>query len=131
MNHTTLLQSITGFGFDTLTQKLLNSFHKKSEIERRPRITLPHPNPIKLPMTLFPNPAVATDPVKLSFGQITFGNIFIKIFNQQGKCVLTNVILNSDGITSHLLNIQNLEHGIYDVQMQTNGQTGNQKLIVQ
>lgn len=134
MNGTSVIPNIIGFGFETIARQVITTisddlFDNSLSIADNEILSFKIFNPI--PMTLFPNPAISGDPVRISLERPAYGNINIKIYNQYRDCVLSHLILNADGIDAHFINIQNLKPGIYSVELEHNGLSGNQKLVIQ
>jgi len=131
MNKVSVLPSISGFGFESIGRQVASTLFNDFTDERSNLEILSANLLYTPPMTLFPNPALARDVVRISFESSTHGNINIKVYNEYRHCVLSHLILNADGINNHFLNIQNLRPGIYSVEMEHDGLKGKQKLIVQ
>ena len=134
MNGTSPISNINGFGFETIGHQVITTI---SAYPMEATLLIAHDEILNFKifnhtlMTLFPNPAISGDAVRISLERPAYGNINIKIFNQHRDCVLCHLILNADGVDTHFINIQNLKPGIYSVELEHNGLSGNQKLIIQ
>lgn len=69
-------------------------------------------------LNIFPNPASET--VNITFESTYTENMNVNIYNITGKLVLSNTINVSSGKNNAALNIENLEKGVYIIQLKSN-----------
>ena len=78
---------------------------------------------------LYPNPAVDQATLELAIAQA--GQAVVKVYDLTGKVVYTeNLGRLSEGIHTHAISCQNLQHGMYLVNVIVGGQTATSKLVV-
>ena len=79
-------------------------------------------------ISVSPNPF--KDQVSLNFSILKKGNVALKIFNDQGNCVLERAITAEKGINSYLINDStDFPNGIYFVNLDFNGNRVSRKII--
>lgn len=77
----------------------------------------------------YPNPAVDNATLELNIAQA--GNATVVLYDLTGKVVLTEKLGKlAEGIHTHSINCQNLQHGMYLVNVLVGGQKATSKLIV-
>ena len=78
---------------------------------------------------LYPNPAVDNTTMELTLAQA--GNVTVMVYDLNGKVVRTeNLGTIAEGTYTHTLNCQNLQHGMYLVNVLVGNQRATAKLIV-
>lgn len=79
-------------------------------------------------INLFPNPSNDIARVSLMLEKNT--NVIINLIDINGRVISTENLRERNGVVIHQLNTQNLASGIYNVQVITNNNIANRKLII-
>ncbi|MCB0762579.1 MAG: VCBS repeat-containing protein [Flavobacteriales bacterium] len=81
-------------------------------------------------LEIYPNPAA--DQVTVALEMIQSARVQIDLIDQLGRTVQSEDLATlGTGLNNHVINLQSVEAGIYNLRMVVNGKTVTQKLIVQ
>ena len=81
-------------------------------------------------LEIYPNPAA--DQVTVALEMIQAARVQIDLIDQLGRTVQSEDLATlGTGLNNHVINLQSVEAGIYNLRMVVNGKTVTQKLIVQ
>ncbi|MGK0278009.1 MAG: hypothetical protein ACI9RU_000770 [Litorivivens sp.] len=80
-------------------------------------------------LEMYPNPA--DDQLTLAFNLVQSATIQINMFDQVGKLVVSeNLAQQGVGALNHIINLENVEAGVYHMQFIVNGKSVSEKVIV-
>lgn len=80
-------------------------------------------------ITIYPNPA--SDNLNVAIQSTTTGKMNIRLFNQVGALVKVDQFVIGGGTQTQSININDLAAGIYQIELEINGQRASRKLIVE
>ncbi len=81
------------------------------------------------PLTVYPNPA--SDKLNVQFNSSQDGNINIRIFDINGKMVMSNEFVSQKGMNTYEMELGTLSRGIYVVNLYNGSNFVTKKLIVE
>ncbi|MCX6271936.1 MAG: T9SS type A sorting domain-containing protein, partial [Bacteroidetes bacterium] len=80
------------------------------------------------PLTLYPNPTTGT--LNVEFNSAVSGNTTIRVFDLTGRTVYSEIVESKEGLMTRELNLQQLQKGLYFVEISNSGQKLTEKLLI-
>ncbi len=80
---------------------------------------------------VFPNPAKVNSKLTLSLSNAITGEVNVKLIDLSGAIVLSTSFEKTSGVSQNTILLKNIASGMYVLEVENNGKTGAQKLLVE
>ena len=113
---------IVGLIINSATGEVMNANESSFQL-----VGLPENKLVKL-FNIYPNPAKDIAVINFNLNEVC--DVEIEITDLSGKVVYTNSLNNATGFQNINLNVENMNSGLYFVNLKTNGESISKKLTI-